>query len=205
MSIAGGKYTTYRVMAADAVDACNDYIPTRVAPLHHRASAAARCRRLLRPGQPVRTSRPAIQPAPVPDRRLLNRYGSSSTMCSSTPTTIRRCSNRSVAPQYLRVEVVYAVRNEAALHLEDVLARRTRISIEYAHRGVDCAQEVADLMAPALGWSAEDIAYEVDTYRAPGGSRDRLPARTRRRVGRRPACLGTGVAGPGLEPVPVPE
>ena len=62
--------------------------------------------------------------------------------------------------------MIYAALNEAALHLEDVLARRTRISIEYPHRGVDCAREVADLMAGVLGWSAEKVAFEVDTYRA---------------------------------------
>ena len=61
---------------------------------------------------------------------------------------------------------MYAAVDEAALHLEDILARRTRISIEYAHRGVDCAQEVADLVAPVLGWSPEKVAFEVETYQA---------------------------------------
>ena len=110
-----------------------------------------------------------------------------------------------VAPQYLRVEVVYAVRNEAALHLEDVLARRTRISIEYAHRGVDCAQEVADLMAPALGWSAEDIAYEVDTYRARVEAEiasQREPDDASADALRASAPESRGQI---LEPVPVPE
>src|SRR5699024_7690017 len=68
------------------------------------------------------------------------------------------------APDYLRVEVAYAVRDEGALHLEDVLARRTRISIEYPHRGVDCAEQVARLMAETLGWSEQDIAREVKIY-----------------------------------------
>lgn len=67
---------------------------------------------------------------------------------------------------YLKVEARYAVAAEGALHLEDILARRMRIAIEYPHRGVDCAQEVAELVAPVLGWSAEDIVREVDTYRA---------------------------------------
>lgn len=70
------------------------------------------------------------------------------------------------APMYLKVEARYAVAAEGALHLEDILARRMRIAIEYPHRGVDCAQEVAELVAPVLGWSAEDIVREVDTYRA---------------------------------------
>ena len=51
-------------------------------------------------------------------------------------------------------EIRYAVTHEGALHLEDVLTRRTRISIEYPHRGVDCAEVVADLIGAILGWDA---------------------------------------------------
>ena len=53
---------------------------------------------------------------------------------------------------------------EGALHLEDILARRMRVAIEYPHRGVDCAREVAEVVAPVLGWSAEDVDREVSTY-----------------------------------------
>jgi glycerol-3-phosphate dehydrogenase len=41
-----------------------------------------------------------------------------------------------------------------------------RISIEYPHRGVDCAHEVAEVVAPVLGWSDEDVDREVSTYLA---------------------------------------
>ena len=68
------------------------------------------------------------------------------------------------APVYLKVEAWYAAAAEGALHLEDILARRMRISIEYPHRGVDCAREVAEVVAPVLGWSAEDVDREVATY-----------------------------------------
>lgn len=70
------------------------------------------------------------------------------------------------APVYLKVEAVYAVAAEGALHLEDILARRMRISIEYPHRGVNCAREVAEVVAPVLGWGPEDIDREVSTYLA---------------------------------------
>ena len=56
---------------------------------------------------------------------------------------------------YLKVEAWYAAAAEGALHLEDVLARRMRISIEYPHRGVECAREVAEIVAPILGWSQD--------------------------------------------------
>ena len=66
----------------------------------------------------------------------------------------------------MQVEAVYAAEAEGALHLEDVLARRTRISIEYAHRGVNCAQQVAQLIAPVLGWDDAEVDREIATYLA---------------------------------------
>ncbi|MFT3899528.1 MAG: glycerol-3-phosphate dehydrogenase [Gordonia sp. (in: high G+C Gram-positive bacteria)] len=165
ISIAGGKYTTYRVMGADAVDACNDFIPTRVAP-----SITERVPLLGADGYYALINqcehlgeKYGLHPYRI--RRLLHRYGSLiddvMRYAEEDPTLLQPLE---AAPQYLRLEMVYAVRNEAALHLEDLLARRTRISIEYAHRGVDCAQEVADLVAPILGWSKKTTAAEVANY-----------------------------------------
>ena len=51
------------------------------------------------------------------------------------------------ADDYLRAEVVYAASHEGARHLDDVLARRTHVSIETWDRGVSVAQEAAELMA----------------------------------------------------------
>src|SRR5690606_14518552 len=50
------------------------------------------------------------------------------------------------------------------LHLEDVLTRRTRISIEYPHRGTECAEPVARLLAEVLGWDEERLQREVEVY-----------------------------------------
>ena len=66
---------------------------------------------------------------------------------------------------YLRAEVVYAVTHEGARHLDDVLTRRTRISIETFHRGTASAEETARLMGGALGWSDEQREREVEHYR----------------------------------------
>ncbi|HUH53866.1 MAG TPA: glycerol-3-phosphate dehydrogenase C-terminal domain-containing protein, partial [Microbacteriaceae bacterium] len=63
------------------------------------------------------------------------------------------------------VEVVYATTHEGALHLDDVLARRTRISIEAWDRGVSAAPVAATLMGEALGWSKHRIATEIEHYR----------------------------------------
>jgi glycerol-3-phosphate dehydrogenase len=68
------------------------------------------------------------------------------------------------APDYLLAEIRYAVTHEGALHLEDVLTRRTRISIEYPHRGVACAEPVAATMADVLGWDRKRRRREVEVY-----------------------------------------
>jgi glycerol-3-phosphate dehydrogenase len=68
------------------------------------------------------------------------------------------------ADDYLRAEVTCAVTHEGARHLYDVLARRTRASIETWDRGVAAAEVVADLMAPVLGWAPEQVAREVAHY-----------------------------------------
>ena len=68
------------------------------------------------------------------------------------------------ADEYLAAEVVHAVTHEAALHLDDVLVRRTRIAIESFDRGVGACRAAAELMAAELGWSATRIDEEVDHY-----------------------------------------
>jgi glycerol-3-phosphate dehydrogenase len=70
------------------------------------------------------------------------------------------------APDYLVAEIRYAVTHEGALHLEDVLTRRTRISIEYPHRGVACADAVAAVVGDVLGWDEATREREVATYSA---------------------------------------
>ncbi|MET0418396.1 MAG: glycerol-3-phosphate dehydrogenase C-terminal domain-containing protein, partial [Actinoplanes sp.] len=62
-------------------------------------------------------------------------------------------------------EIVYAAGHEGARHLEDVLTRRTRISIETFDRGVAVAPEAAELVGGVLGWTAEQTAREVENYR----------------------------------------
>jgi len=68
------------------------------------------------------------------------------------------------AEDYLAVEVVYAVTHEGARHLDDVLARRTRISIETWDRGDRVAEAAADLMAPGLGWHDAERLQEIELY-----------------------------------------
>jgi glycerol-3-phosphate dehydrogenase len=165
VAIAGGKYTTYRVMADDAVDAAAEYIPARVAPSITEKvplMGADGYFALINQTQSV-GARYGLHPYRV--RHLLDRYGSLIgevlELAADKPELLEPITD---APVYLKVEAAYAAAAEGALHLEDILARRMRISIEYQHRGVDCAAEVADIVAPILGWSEADCAREVATY-----------------------------------------
>jgi glycerol-3-phosphate dehydrogenase len=167
VAIAGGKYTTYRVMAEDAIDAAAQYVPARVAPsITEKVSllGADGYFALINQAEHVGALQ-GLHPYRV--RHLLDRYGSLIgdvlALAAETPGLLNPIKE---APGYLKVEALYAVKAEAALHLEDILARRMRISIEYPHRGVECAREVADLVAPVLGWSAEDVDREVANYTA---------------------------------------
>jgi glycerol-3-phosphate dehydrogenase len=165
VAIAGGKYTTYRVMAADAIDAASEFVPARVAP-----SITEKVPLLGADGYFALVNQSESVGAyyglhPYRVRHLLDRYGSLIgevlAMAEDKPQLLTPITD---APIYLKVEALYAAAAEGALHLEDVLARRMRISIEYPHRGVDCAREVADVVAPVLGWSQQDIDREVATY-----------------------------------------
>ena len=96
---------------------------------------------------------------------LLNRYGVLTDelldLIRETPSLAEPLPG---ADDYLEAEVVYAARFEGALHLDDVLARRTRISIEAWDRGVSAAPVAAGLMGAELGWDADRVELETKTY-----------------------------------------
>ena len=162
--IAGGKLTTYRVMAKDAVDHAIrhwDRVPksiTERVPLMGAYGFEART------NQRVSLARASGLDIGRIDH-LLGRYGGLIDevldLVSSRPEL---ASPLLGAPEYLAAEVVYAVTHEGARHLDDVLTRRTRISIETFDRGVGAARQVASLMAGELGWSVERAESEVDHY-----------------------------------------
>ena len=105
------------------------------------------------------------------------------------------------ADDYLAVEARYAVTHEGARHLDDVLARRTRISIESWDRGVAAAPTVADLMADVLGWDDAEKKTRGRALPGPGRGGARLADQARRRhrrsrPPRRPRHSGRQLAGP---------
>jgi len=163
--IAGGKYTTYRVMAKDAVDfavhALERTVPesiTENVPLAGADGylAAWNSRRLIAARTGLRVGRV---------EHLLGRYGSLVNelfaLIAERPELGEALTG---APEYLKAEAYYAASHEGARHLEDVLTRRTRISIEVPDRGVAASREVAELIAPVLGWDDGTVANELEHY-----------------------------------------
>ncbi|HEY7175403.1 MAG TPA: glycerol-3-phosphate dehydrogenase C-terminal domain-containing protein, partial [Micromonosporaceae bacterium] len=171
MVVAGGKYTTYRVMAADVIDR----VVRRLGSFGSDPPPESRTDRLPLLGADGYGTMWSNR-ADIARRRgiavgvfehLLERYGTLATEVLSLVDAEPRLGRPLAgAPEYLAAEVVYAVVAEGALHVEDVLTRRTRISIETAHRGADSAAETAALMAPLLGWDAAARDREVANYLA---------------------------------------
>lgn len=163
--IAGGKWTTYRVMAKDAIDAAVDALDGKIP-----ASATENIALLGAEGyQAAWNKRGKIARAfgvhTARIEHLLNRYGVLTDelldLIKEDPTLAEALPG---ADDYIEAEVVYAASHEGALHLDDVLARRTRISIEAWDRGVSAAPVAAKLMGGVLGWDEERIEKEVSYY-----------------------------------------
>src|SRR5680860_183908 len=163
--IAGGKLTTYRVMARDAVDAAAQSLDADV-----RVSITDRVPLLGAAGFEARTNQrvalarsSGLNIARID--HLLGRYGG--LIDEVLGLIAERPELAELLPgseDYLAAEVVYAVTHEGARHLDDVLARRTRISVESFDRGTASAHCAAELMGAELGWDAERLEDEVDHY-----------------------------------------
>ena len=167
ITVAGGKYTTYRVMAKDAVDAAARNLDQRVpdsvtedVPVIGAAGFHARWnqRRQLAAEAGVHVVRL---------EHLLHRYGTRASelldLLADRPELGEPLPS---SDDYLEVEAVYAASHEGALHLDDVLTRRTRISIESWDRGLAAAPVVARRMAEVLGWDDDVVEREIAHYPA---------------------------------------
>ena len=167
VSIAGGKYTTYRIMARDAVDVAARDLPFGVPPSHTEdvpllgavGSSEAGRRARLHPGGAGLSS--------IQLDHLARRYGTLALrvldLVAEDPTLGAPLDG---ADTYLAAEVRFAVLNEAALHVDDILTRRTHIAFEAPDRGRRAVDDVARLMAPVLEWDEATVAHEIAHYRS---------------------------------------
>jgi glycerol-3-phosphate dehydrogenase len=164
--IAGGKYTTYRLMARDAVDAVAHGLDEKVAPSCSDSVPLAGADGFI----PLWNSRHALARSSglhvARIEHLLHRYGSMIgdvlALIAADPGLGKPLAG---ADDYLRAEIVYAVSHEGARHLDDVLARRTHASIETWDRGLSAAEDAAGLMAGPMKWRPRQVARELANYR----------------------------------------
>ena len=165
VSIAGGKFTTYRLMAKDAVDlalgttATSRPSVTRHLPLLGAEGFLSVERELRAAIDDLGWDRTMID-------HLIHRYGANIRdiveLAQRRPDLAAPLEH---APAYLRAEIVYAMTHEGALHLDDLMMRRTRMVYEYLDEGLDALPEVAALAQAELGWSDEQTERETELYR----------------------------------------
>ncbi|MFG1625993.1 glycerol-3-phosphate dehydrogenase/oxidase [Kribbella sp. NPDC049227] len=163
--VAGGKYTTYRVMAKDAIDAAAAALDGRVPKSVTKTTplVGADGYHALWNQRHLIAQRSGLHVARI--EHLLNRYGALVDevlqLVEEDPSLGEQLPG---TQDYLKAEIVYGAKAEGARHLDDILARRTRISIEAWDRGVGAAEAAARLVAPILGWDEATIEREVSFY-----------------------------------------
>jgi glycerol-3-phosphate dehydrogenase len=156
VTVTGGKLTTYRAMAADAVDDVVEDLGR---------GGRSRTKRLpLLGGRGY--ERPPSAAEPSRHEHLAGRYG---TLADDVRALVERDPSlgERLVPglPYLRAEAVYAARMEMARTVDDVLSRRTRARLLARDASARAAEDVGALLAAELGWSDDERAAQVDAYR----------------------------------------
>jgi len=165
VSIAGGKYTTYRVMGKDAVDlavtdlrrvvnsSCTEKLPLVGADGYYA---------LTQQSAQIAAQYGIDEKSVI---HLLNRYGS---LISEVLELITE-DNKLAKPlaeglPYLKAEIVYAATHEGAMSVDDVISRRTRLAFEAPQAGINLVDDIAALIAPVLGWGAKEKKASIAEY-----------------------------------------
>jgi glycerol-3-phosphate dehydrogenase len=163
ITVTGGKLTTYRKMAADAVDAVVRQLgrgprrsPTKKLALRGTAGFDT----VTADGAAARLG---VNPAVL--AHLASRYGGEArtvvAMLQADPSL-----GEPLVPTlpYLRAEALYGVRYEMARTLTDVLSRRTRALLLARDASAVAAPDVARLIAPELGWDEAEVDRQVADF-----------------------------------------
>jgi glycerol-3-phosphate dehydrogenase len=157
VTVAGGKLTTWRQMAEDTVDEVLNFLGRR---------AACRTKELLLHGA---EDWDRVQPGPVtPATRdhLVGRYGAEAADVIQLVAEDASLGEPLVPGlAYLRAEAVFAARHEMAVTVDDVLTHRTRARVLARDASVAAAEAVAELIGGVLGWTSDEHAASVQTYR----------------------------------------
>jgi glycerol-3-phosphate dehydrogenase len=143
ITITGGKWTTYRHMAADVVN---------------RAAEVGQLKSVVSSTENLKLHGHSLEQLPEPWQV----YGSDAAAVQALTGADVQLS---VHLPLTEAQVRYAARFEMARTVEDVLARRTRAILLNAQASLEAAPRVAEILAEELGYSAEVIAAQLETYR----------------------------------------
>lgn len=164
VTIAGGKYTTYRVMSEDAVNEATSDLK-RIIPESCTDSLSiigAEGYGVLK--NQVKRLATTYQITSETVTHLLDRYGSliAEVLSEAPPKYLEKLS-----PElpYLKAEIWYAVTHEGALSVSDIMYRRTRLNFEVQDQGISLIEEVAEIVATALGWDSDKKEESIKQYR----------------------------------------
>jgi glycerol-3-phosphate dehydrogenase len=159
ITVTGGKLTTYREMAEDAVDAAVQAMSSAGTPLPRRARRSRTRSLALRGAAGWREARQR-------DAHLGGRYGGEAAVVEAMIAADPALAEPLVPGlPYRRAEALYAARYEMATTLDDVLSRRTRSRLVGRDATAGAAADVAELLASELGWSYAERATQVDRFR----------------------------------------
>ena len=186
--VTGGKYTTYRVMAQDAIDAALGRDEAR-----RRPSTTAELRlvgALPRPDLDTLSSRLVVEQGidGAVAARLVARHGSEAREVVALGREQGLLSRLAPDVEHIEAEVAWAARHELALSLDDVLARRTRLAQERPDRAASIALRAAEILGGELGWKGARQAREVTGYLAAARREFDVPPATERAVANAPAA-----------------
>ncbi len=155
ITVTGGKLTTYRKMAEDTMRHVVAVLGDRGGA--RRASITAHLRLHGAPASPTGAA----------SDHLEARYGTDAGRVRALAEGRPELLETVVAGlPYLGAEVVFAVREEMAQSVDDVLSRRTRAALQDARAAADAAPGVAALMGAELGWSPEQTAHHAEQFAA---------------------------------------
>ena len=164
--VSGGKYTTYRLMAEQTIDAAIGVLGGGAAvrptgTVTRRLVGAADRQDLDRLGAALAGSE-GLDPAVT--ARLVGRHGTQATDVLALGRELGLLGLLVDGEDHLEVEVAWAARHELALSVDDVLARRMRLAHELPDRGAAVAPRVAAILGAELAWDTERQAREVDVF-----------------------------------------
>jgi glycerol-3-phosphate dehydrogenase len=167
--IGGGKYTTYRVMARDVIDAVLGRDEAKRRPsdtAERRLVGAADTAALARIAGELSTIPAVREIGAETSARLVARHGTEAPAVVALGAELGLLRPLVPGRFFLEAEVAWAVRHEVALSVDDVLARRTRLAQELPDRGASIAPRVAAILGADLDWGDARQRLEVDGYLA---------------------------------------